>query len=334
MMDKKLSKVTEWHDVDDRIFREEILPRYKPAILKGFVKKWPAVQHALESPESVCRYLMALDNGNPVDAIMTPPEVEGRIFYQENMDGFNYLRNRLPISTVINQLVRYSQFDVSPSVAVQSALTSECLPGFCAENKLSILDESIVPRIWIGNTITTPAHFDQSNNIACVVSGKRRFTLFPPDQAANLYIGPLDYAPTPTPISMVSFKNPDFGRFPGFKDALAVAQVADMEAGDAIYIPTLWWHHVESLDMLNILVNYWWAESDRDANTVLPFECLLHCLRNMKNLPPEHREAWGALFNHFLFSTKVDPAAHIPRHKHGVLERTVTTPGYGHKKLK
>ena len=28
--------------------------------------------------------------------------------------------------------------------------------------------------------------------------------------------------------------------------------------GDAIYIPPLWWHHVESLGQFNVLVNYWY----------------------------------------------------------------------------
>jgi hypothetical protein len=136
---------------------------------------------------------------------------------------------------------------------VQSALMADCLPGFAEQNRLTVLDETILPRIWLGSAIITPAHFDESNNIACVVSGRRRFTLFPPEQVANLYVGPLDYAPTGTPISMVAFREPDFQRFPRFRQALAAAQVAELEPGDALYIPTLWWHHVESLAKYNVL---------------------------------------------------------------------------------
>jgi len=117
----------------------------------------------------------------------------------------------------------------------------------------------VQPRLWLGNEVVTPAHFDESHNLACVVSGRRRFTLLPPEQVGNLYIGPLDFAPTPTPISLVSFRAPDFARFPRFHDALAAAQVAELEPGDALYIPSLWWHHVESIGLLNTMVNYWWS---------------------------------------------------------------------------
>ena len=61
---------------------------------------------------------------------------------------------------------------------------------------MALLDEKILPRIWLGNRITTPAHVDEWNNVGCVVAGRRRFTLFPPEQITNLYIGPLDFAPT------------------------------------------------------------------------------------------------------------------------------------------
>jgi hypothetical protein len=212
---------------------------------------------------------------------MLPPDAGGRIFYSDDLAGFNYLRKRLPVSAVVGQLARYSRFPAPPAVAVQSALVADCLPGFAEANVLPALDPSVLPRIWIGNRITTPAHFDQSRNLACVVAGRRRFTLFPPEQVANLYIGPLDHAPTPTPISMVRFKDPDFERFPRFRQALDAAEVAELAPGDAIYMPPLWWHHVESLDDLNILVNYWWNQAaTRTGSTAAAFEDLLRFLRD------------------------------------------------------
>lgn len=315
--------IPEWRDVSERIFRENIVTRYQPAVLRGLVRDWPAVRAALASPEVVSRYLIAFDNGSPVDAILMPPQARGRISYNEAMDGFNFARNRLPLSAIVEQLSRYALFDDPPSVAVQSAPIPECLPGFTAENTLSILDPAVAPRIWLGNRVTVPAHFDESDNVACVVAGRRRFTLFPPEQVANLYVGPLDYAPTGAAMSLVQFADPDFKKFPRFRDALASAWIAELEPGDAIYVPTLWWHHVESLDQkLNVLVNYWWKGAlgtiDRTASAM---DCLLHALLNVRPLPPELRKAWAFIFHHYVFDAGDDDLAHIPEHKRGVLAK-------------
>lgn len=310
--------VAEWRDVDAQCLHSEILGSYRPAILRGFVKHWPAVKSAARAPEDICRYLAACDSGHPVDALLAAAREKGRLFYQSDMNGFNFARRKLPVSAVIEQLARYSQFEHPPSVAVQSALIDDCLPRFAQENVAPLLDPAVRPRIWLGNTITTPAHFDESNNIACVVAGKRRFTLFPPEQVSNLYIGPLDFAPTPTPISMVDFSAPDFERYPRFRNALAAAQVAELGPGDALYIPTLWWHHVQSNGVLNILVNYWWKAA---GSTASPFEAMFHCMQQMRELAPEHRAAWNAIFQHYVFDAG-DPAAHIPAHKRGVLMKT------------
>lgn len=252
---------------------------------------------------------------------MTPPEVGGKIFYDEAMKGFNFVRNRLPITTVAEQVLRYSAFDRAPAVAAQSALIRDCLPGFTRENALSVLDEAVLPRIWLGNAITTPTHLDEWSNIGCVVAGRRRFTLFPPQQVANLYIGPLDFAPTGAPMSLVALHEPDFQRFPKFREALAAAVSAELGPGDAIFIPPLWWHHVESLERFNVLVNYWWhAAGDGQAvGAASGFDTLIHALLNLRTLPPATREAWQALFDHFVFGTQADVTGHIPEHRHGIL---------------
>ena len=55
-------------------------------------------------------------------------------------------------------------------------------------------------------------------------------------------------------MSMVSLRDPDFARYPKFRDALAAAQSAELEPGDCIFIPPLWWHHVESLEVYELEV--------------------------------------------------------------------------------
>lgn len=269
----------EYHDLDPARFFSEVAASYRPAILRGFVRHWPAVRAAQQSPEALCQYVLGLASDVEIDAVMTPPAERGRLFYKPDMEGFNFVRNKVPVARVIEQLARYSQFDAPPSVAVQSALIDDCMPRFPLENVAPALPPSTRPRLWLGNTITTPAHFDESYNLACVVSGARRFTLFPPGQVDNLYIGPLDFAPTPTPISMVNFRDPDYAQHPRFREALQHALVADLLPGDALYIPTLWWHHVQSTGPLNMMVNYWWKNGQTVDSAGTAFDTLLAALK-------------------------------------------------------
>ena len=292
----------EWHEVDARVFREEIASRYEPAVLRGVVAQWPAVREALASPAGFCTYLAKMDTGAPVDVLRMPPSVRGRIFYNDALNGFNFTRDKGSVSSVLERVAKYAKATQPGSVVAQSAPIAECLPRFATENVLPLLHESVKPRIWLGTAVVTPAHFDESGNVACVVAGRRRFTLFPPEQVANLYIGPLDFAPTGTPISLVSFREPDYSRFPRFRKALSAAHVAELGPGDAIYIPPLWWHHVESLDALNALVNYWWkGPPDAPADAPSAIGALHQSLEAFQDASPEQRAAWDALFGHFVF---------------------------------
>jgi hypothetical protein len=320
-MTASLPAITEWHGVTRARFEDEILPRNEPAILRGVVAEWPAVRRGRESPLAIAQYLATLDNGTPVDALMTRPEEEGRIFYDATMEGFNFVRTLQPVSRVLEQALRYAQFPRAPAVAVQSALIATCMPGFKNDNVLPLLDGDVEPRLWVGTAITTPAHFDESHNIACCVAGRRRFTLFPPEQIANLYVGPLDHAPTGTPMSLVDFSRPDFERFPRFRAALAHARVAELAPGDAVYMPPLWWHHVQSLERLNMLVNYWWARTAPGyARPPSALDSLLHVVAALRSLPPAQREAWQTIFEHYVFDAERDVAGHIPPDRRSLLE--------------
>ena len=311
--------IREFATRDTELIRREVLASGEPAVLRGLVSDWPAVDAARRSAGSLLGYLRQLDSGAPVDAIMTAPEIDGRIFYREGLNGFNFVRNRLPLTAVAEQALRYAGHPRAPAVAVQSALMRECLPGFAAANPLPAADATAQPRIWLGNAVTTPTHLDEWFNIGCVVLGRRRFTLFPPAQIVNLYVGPLDYAPTGAPMSLVQLHAPDFARFPRFRQALAHARSAELAPGDALFVPPLWWHNVESLASLNVLVNYWWHATGAPLGTVSGYDSLLHAMLNIRQLPAPVREAWRALFEHYVFGPQSQVSAHIPEPRRGVL---------------
>eukprot|EP01031_Cornospumella_fuschlensis_P011566 gene11566-14132_t len=174
-------------------FERDVVPAYEPVVMRGAVKHWPLVAQGRAGLEGCLKYLMGFDGGQPVDAVLAKPEPTRAFSYKPGLDGFNFMRDKRPYAALFEQLWRYSHFPDPPSLAAQSALVSEALPGLEQANALPLLDATIPPRIWIGNRATVPAHFDDSHNIACVAAGRRRFTLLPPQCAPLLYLGPPDY---------------------------------------------------------------------------------------------------------------------------------------------
>lgn len=317
------SKVKCWTQVTAEQFNAEIVPAGQPAILKDFFSFWPAVQKARDSDSVFFRYMSSMDSGVQLDTLLLAPETCGRIFYKDGLTGFNFEKRHYPLSAILSQLMKTCTDPKAVRIAAQSALVSECLPGFMLENLNPLLPQSVIPRIWLGNKVLVPAHFDDAENLACVIAGTRTFTLFPPEQVCNMYIGPLDYAPTGTPISLVDFTAPDLQRYPKAQYALDQALVAELEAGDALYIPSLWWHQVESTGDINMLCNYWWGGSIGTADSrASPFASLLHSLLSFRHLPEPQRKAWQVMFNHFLFQQDAESFAHIPEDKRGILSQS------------
>ena len=306
---KTLQKIKEWQSVDRAIFENEIFPANRPAVLKGLLRDWPAVQ-AGQSRTSVVDYLKRHDTGGTISALVGPPQIEGRFFYSDDFQGFNFESIDVSISTALDKLVSLAETPQPPAVALQAIHVPSTMPSFLGDNTMPLLDSDVAPRIWIGNRSMIATHFDNNHNIACVVSGRRRFTVFPPDQVRNLYIGPLLRTPGGSPVSVVDLRAPDLTRFPRFGQALESALEAVLEPGDAIYIPILWWHGVESLDPLNVLVNYWW--NDATSAHHKPILGLIHSMALMSGLPAEQREVWRTFFDYFAFKTDGDPGAHLP----------------------
>ncbi len=304
-------------NVTRETLRAEIVPAYRPVVLRGFAADWPVVGAGREGGAAVAAYLKGFDNGAPVEAYVGPPEIGGRFFYSDAERAVNFERRPGAISAILDEILALGDQADPPAIYVGSTATPRVLPGFAEANDHDLLAVPVEPRLWFGNATTAQTHYDMADNIAVVVAGRRRFTLFPPEQTANLYVGPLDFTPAGRPISMVSLETPDLERYPRFARALDHAEVADLGPGDALYIPAMWWHHVQSFGALNVLVNYWWSQADARAGS--PFDAFVHALTNVRHLPPAQREAWRALFEHYVFEANGDPAAHLPVETRGVL---------------
>ncbi len=313
----ELPKIKEFSRVSSEEFAE-IRQSGQPTVLRALAKDWPVVAASRESDEALVAYLGNLSNGRPVSAIMASPDQHQRFFYNEDISGFNFVRGKGDFKTFLSDLLKLREASSPPSMAVQSAVTDDIMPSFSSENTVGFLQDK-QPRIWIGNRARVAPHYDVQENVAICAAGKRRFTLFPPDQIANLYPGPLELTPAGTPVSMVDIDNPDFKAHPRFAEAQKQLQQVELEPGDAIYIPYCWWHAVESLDSVSCLVNYWWDEAQPGLSG--PYDALLHCLGTFRHLPEHQRAIWKDWLDYYVFEREGDPAAHLPDSAKGILSQ-------------
>ena len=299
-------------DVDPGAPIGDVLHSTLPVVLRGVASHWPMVEAARTSALAAMDYLKRFDHGTmPVIATVAAPGVQGRVFYNEDLSGFNFRREQVPLAVALDTLRKYLVAPAPPSIYVASTTLDTFLPGFREENNVDLDPRDPLASIWIGNRSRIAAHQDVPDNLACVVAGRRRVTLFPPDQLENLYVGPLDHTPAGQAVSLVDFASPDLERFPRFADALQNACQAELGPGDAVLIPSMWWHHMEGLEAFNVLVNYWWRRSPGWMDT--PMNALMLAIMSVRDLPAHERTIWKDVFDHYVFSyEEATDAGHIP----------------------
>jgi len=315
-VDNRIPEIT---GVDPRALPEELLKSGQPVVLRGLVENWPMARAGRKSTSEAVAYLRRFEREAAPPAVVTvgPPEIGGRFFYNHDLTDFNFRREHVPLGVVLNTLLKYATEDSPPAIYIASTTIDTWLPGFRDENDLALGAREPLASIWIGNRTRIPAHQDVPDNLACVVAGRRRVTLFPPQQLSNLYIGPLDFTPAGQAISLVDIDAPDFDRFPKFAEALKHAQVAELGPGDAVFIPSMWWHYVQALEDFNVLVNYWWRQSSAWMDT--PMNALMLAIMSIRDLPANEREIWDDVFRHYVFGANEATVEHIPENARRVL---------------
>ena len=285
-----------------------------PFIVRGLVGDWPLVQAGKRSAREARDYIVRRRRDRPFTVSVGESGSDGRLFYDDTMAmNFSMARAKLPeIFAKIDALG-----DSGPPIYLASIDLHDYFDGLHEANHLDLGDRVTLDSIWMGTRTRIAAHNDIPDNLACVAVGRRRFTLFPHEQFRNLYLGPIDNTPAGRAVSMVDFHDPDFAAHPRFAEALAHAQVAELEAGDALYIPSMWWHHVEGLDPFNVLVNYWWRETPRWLGQ--PQDALNHAILAIRDLPDDQKAKWRDLFDYYVFGNDDAVTAHIPEAGRSIL---------------
>jgi hypothetical protein len=301
---------------------DALLADGRPVILRGLAADWPLVAAGREGAGAATAYLKRFDAGREVVGYTGAPAIGGRFFYRDDWSGLNFDARRVALPAYLDRIIEQMDEPDPPSCYIGSTDLDTYLPGLRAENDLHFprppadRDPPLVS-IWIGNRTIASTHYDMSNNLACCAVGRRRFTLFPPDQVANLYPGPFEPTPGGQVVSMVDLRAPDLIRYPRFHEALAAAEVAELEPGDVLFYPALWWHNVEALDTFNVMINYWWNATPAFADT--PMTTLLHGILSLRDRSPAEKRAWAAMFDYYVLGDADRSAAHLPAEIRGEL---------------
>lgn len=289
----------------------------EPFVVRGLVSDWPLVQAGLKSAQEARRHLLDHSRNVPFTISLGPPGHGGRMFYTGEM-GMNFREGRGKLADIFAGFDKHEGEENPPTAYLASIDMKQHFDGLVDANPHPLGERKPLESIWIGTPTRIAAHNDFPDNLACCAVGRRRFTLFPPEQFKNLYLGPIDNTPAGRAVSMVDFHAPDFDAHPRFADALETAQVVELEPGDALFVPSMWWHHVEGLSAFNILVNYWWRETPRYLGQ--PQEALNHAILAIRDLPPEDKAIWRDLFDHYIFENGPGVTAHIPEGARGILD--------------
>jgi hypothetical protein len=298
---------------------QELLSSGEPAVLKGLVDEWELVRAGRNSEQQAMHYLRAHYNGRPVRYSYGEPQIAGRLFYSEDFTQLNCVVRQARLDELLEAINEHLHDERPPTYYLASLLVDGHLPGFRASNDLDLAAHGVdaPPSIWIGNRTIASCHYDAPNNIACCAIGRRRFTLFPPEQIFNLYPGPLDPSPGGQAVSVVDFANPDLEKYPRFRAAIAAGQIAEVEPGDAVFIPAMWWHHVVGLSAFNTLVNYWWSSAPEFIPT--PMNALYELIWSLRDRPEREKRAWKNVIEYYVFGAAERAGEHLPEQARGVL---------------
>jgi len=225
-------------------------------------------------------------------------------YYSENkvnrynaFSGFNFTprmrMTKMTIEEFSNKLDRWSQGD--DRLYLQQELNSEIsknvrsdflsfnwnyLFNRQAKHAWGSLSSNLLLIGMEGNV--TPCHFDEQQNFFAQIKGYKRVILFPPSQFDCLY--PHQACHPHDRQSQVDFENPDYSKFPKFKEAKGCEAI--LAPGDVLYIPVYWFHHVESVigGGYTITVNFWFKDGRSPISYPLKDHQKIAILRNVEKM--------------------------------------------------
>jgi len=225
-----------------------------PVLITDGLAGWPALSRW--TPET----LLSLTSKQVIDLSMSK---SGRWRYTPAGDAFNpEAQHRIadvPIAEAVRKITDKSE---SAKYYVSQLTVAKELPELLADLRFPLPIESTQINLWFGSSGTvSPLHFDRTHNLFAQIYGDKKFTLFAPDDTTYLYPYPAD-AVFPH-LSAIDLEEPDLDAYPLYQQAKPL--IFTIHAGQLLFMPAFWWHHVRS-ESVSISVNQWWYAELRDFN--------------------------------------------------------------------
>ena len=230
----------------------------------------------------------------------------GHFFYREDMRGLNFERRPATISATIERLLAQATIRILPALYIESTPTPEYLPPFAARESQCrccrpSVDAAHLDRQPLhGADAFRPVeqHRLRGRRPAALHAVSARAAAEPLHRPDRVHTSPARRSAwcrcESRPRALSALR----------RSAGGLADAPSSSPATRCYIPYGWWHHVESLTPFNVLANYWWNDA-RAAGS--PFDCMLHAVLALRDLPPEQRAVWHTLFEHYVFTSGENP---------------------------
>ncbi|NOK00897.1 MULTISPECIES: cupin-like domain-containing protein [Myxococcus] len=238
-------------------FREHYLEKRRPVVLTGVVSHWPAVTRwsADSFKQRFGDHRVVVERSRASVPSNDPLEFLRNRYYEEARLGDTIARMVSGEHPPGAYYVTYANiFDAAPELLGDFESPPQTW-GIPPHYPRALQDRlTLRPGFWLGPAGTVSAvHFDRQENFNAQISGRKKWTLYSPQDSRHLYYPALDM---PTVIfSPVDIEAPDARRFPRFAEAQPYETI--LEPGELLFIPAGWWHHVRTLE-LSISLNFWW----------------------------------------------------------------------------
>jgi lysine-specific demethylase 8 len=243
-------KVGRIEDPPPAVFFKKYVEGNRPVVVSGAMEGWPALDrwswdYLAEVAGECSGEVIVSKNGLYPDYITQPSPMA-----KVEMPFAEFLRRAVPaagdppLPPVLVPGETYYLYGKSYLLDAVPALRADLRTPAC----LGSVAEPF-RRLWISTPgCVTPLHYDLSNGFLCQVRGSKQVWLFDPTQFDRLYArGPqfpgLDNFERQT---QVDIHHPDYEAFPEFRRAAALE--CHLRQGDTLFIPSNWWHEVETLE--------------------------------------------------------------------------------------